>query len=244
MAPWSAAVAGDATSASPRTADGSAALARLVLIDSGVLTVDVAQSSSHAQHDGFDSSGSASSDGLVVHGANAVTLVVLHAERQSDGKGSTYLVDLNGNKIGTDADLSQCPLSLDPLGKISVNCVSASGGPGGVLTSTASVVGASLGGGALTAQGVTASGNTAHGSAAPAPADVVSSADTAAPASLPAIDQGSAARGLVGGSLPRTGAAGLGVLSLLGVGLATVGEALRRFGRAGRRRAEGVTLAS
>jgi len=62
---------------------------------------------------------------------NELEIIVLHAESRSDNTGETYLVGINGEKIGTaEQGLTQCPLSVPELVDVSVNCVSASGGDG------------------------------------------------------------------------------------------------------------------
>jgi hypothetical protein len=188
------------------------------LVNSGVLEVNVAQSESHATHNGLDSTGAASSDGATVKGANAITLVVLHAETTSAGKGETYLLNVNGNKIGTDKQFSQCPLALGPLAEIKVNCVKATGA-NGVTKVTADALGALVTPAGLGVKAASAAGSSAQGSAT----QVLSAPALEAPAPAPAAQLPARSAPL----LPRTGATGLGVLSLLGVALATVGAALR-----------------
>jgi hypothetical protein len=168
VTPWSAAVT---SSDSGSTSDADAALLRLIVGDPSVLQAAVLQSHSHAQSDSSGSSSSSSSDGAVVNaGDGALDVHVLHAESSSGSKGSSYLVDVNGNTIGSSDDANgNCAVTVP--GVISLSCLSATGGKAGTVSNTASSVGtATLGSGQAggTVVGTKASGQTAtQGSGTP-----------------------------------------------------------------------------
>jgi hypothetical protein len=168
LTPWSAAVT---SSDSGSTSDADAALLRLIVGDPSVLQAAVLQSHSHAQSDSSGSSSSSSSDGAVVNaGDGALDVHVLHAESSSDSKGSSYLLDVNGNKVGTSDDANgSCAVSVPDV--VSLSCLSATGGKSGTTSSAASSVGtATLGSGQAggTVVGTQSSGQTAtQGSGTP-----------------------------------------------------------------------------
>jgi hypothetical protein len=167
ITPWS-------VSAEQGKASSDAAVARLTVIDPNTVAVNVLQSHSDATYDNSASKGSSSSDGATVMlGGGALYLQVLHAEATSGQNGSSYLVGINGNLIGSsDQANGQCVIDIPGL--LHLVCLSATGGKGST-TSTAAVATAQLAGGQLptgTVSGVTSTGGPAPAAAAPAKTSV------------------------------------------------------------------------
>lgn len=219
LTPWDAEVA----QAQCRTADGKAAVARAVLVNADVLALNLLQSESHAKHCGMESSGSGSSDGATVNlgGKSGLMLTLLHSEAATGSKGETYLLNINGNKIGTDEQVGAGKCALNVPGLLGVTCLTVGGGQGSVFADVADLT---LGDGQLTAKLVGTDGQAA---AAPK----VQGETFTPPAAEPAPAR-------QGGSLARTGAE-LGGLALAGAGLMAAGGSLvaaqrkrRLFGRA------------
>lgn len=204
-------------------ASSSAAL--LEIIGEGLLRIDVARGEATAEHDGKDSKGFAQSDGARVYlgPGNELELIVLHAEARSDNTGETYLVGINGNKIGSGDDISQCPLSVPQIADVSINCVAATGGNGALAGVTASAVRLGIvpaGGQGLAASSASnggAAGSSAALAAAPAPAP--------APAELPASAPDDS------GLLPRTGSDAMALLAAAGAAMALLGSVILGLGR-------------
>ncbi|HVM09479.1 MAG TPA: hypothetical protein VM345_13510 [Acidimicrobiales bacterium] len=225
VAPWEAEVA-DRQGGGTRS---SSSAALVEIIGQGLLRVDVARGEANAEHDGKDSKGWAQSDGARVFAgpANQLQLIVLHAESRSDNTGETYLVGINGTKIGTNSQISQCPLPLpQQLAVARVNCVAATGGAGAAVRSvTAGVVDLDV---VPINQGVAASstsGRSASGSSTAVAAPAPEPAAAPAPAELPATAPDD------GGFLPRTGPAGMGLLAAAGAAVATLGGVILALGR-------------
>jgi hypothetical protein len=224
VTPWDAEVA-DRDGGGTRS-DSSAAL--LEIIGEGLLRVDVARGEAHAEHDGKDSKGSAVSDGARVYlgPENELQIIVLHAEARSDNTGETYLVGINDQKIGTNEQLSQCPLSVPQLVDVSVNCVSAGGGEGLIQEVKAQTAGIGLvpadgqGIRAASATGRSAAGSSVAMTAAPAPEPAAAPVPAELPASAPED----------AGLLPRTGS-GVGMLAAVGAAMASLGMAIVALGR-------------
>ena len=160
VTPWSATVT---SSDSGSTSDADAALLRLIVGDPSVLQAAVLQSHSHAESNSSGSTSSSSSDGAVVNaGDGALDVHVLHAESSSSSKGSSYLVGINGNQIGTSDDANgSCTVSVPDV--VSLSCLSATGGKAGTVSDASSSVGdATLGSGQAggTVVGTRSSGQT------------------------------------------------------------------------------------
>jgi hypothetical protein len=135
VAPWHASATGQ--SASTRRSRASAAAARAEVpkvAKAGVLT-----SESQAEHADFQSTGSSRSDALDLGLGDATRLVLLHSEASSSGTGHSYLLGLNGTKIGTDDQLGKS-CALDAAGVAQLTCLTASGGIANGLTSGAAEV--------------------------------------------------------------------------------------------------------
>jgi LPXTG-motif cell wall-anchored protein len=137
VAPWH--VRADGTKDSPkRTSQAEAALARVEVPDQakvGVLTSDAS-----SEHTSTKSTGKSTSNALEVSLGESLNLVLLHSEVDSATHGNSYLVSLNGTKIGTQEQLAQlCALDLSVA---QLSCLTASGGTAdGITTGGAEVLG-------------------------------------------------------------------------------------------------------
>jgi hypothetical protein len=163
LTPWEATVT---STPSGTTSDSDAALLRLFLLDPTVLRAAVLQSHSHAESNESGTSGSSSSDGAYVNaGDGALEVNVLHSESSSKSGGSSYLVGINGNQIGTSDDANgSCVITVPDVASLS--CLSASGGAAAAGTpsqASASVGDATIGSGQA---GGTVSGTKGSGQAA------------------------------------------------------------------------------
>lgn len=225
VAPWKAKASG-AKGSEKRTSSASAALADVEIPDTvevGVLTSEAA-----AEHTPMQSTGTSTSNAAEVTVGNSLRLVLLHSEVQSNAKGNSYLVGLNGTKIGTQEQLNEV-CTLDVTGVAALSCLTASGGTAnGITTGAAEVLGVETALGLNPASAFSTTGSMATGSppsilesvaaAIPAAEAPRAAAATAAPAPAPAVE------------LPRTGVA---AASLAASGLAglLMGLVLRLFGR-------------
>jgi hypothetical protein len=246
VTPWSASVSGGSSGSS------ASALSDVLLLDLGTqgtqqsASLRVLQSQSNATWTPQQSTGSSSSDGAIldVGGPNGLLVDVLHSQSSSTGAGSSYLLSINGNQIGSSSQANgQCALTVPSL--LSLECLTASGGVGSnaaggtTLTSTGEVLTATLGpaGSPLTADLVRSTSTSAKAPAAsPAVTPSVSAAShvasvpAAAPAAAPAAS--AAAVHSAPSTLPFTGAnVGLLIaagLSLAGAGMGLVAAARRR----------------
>jgi hypothetical protein len=107
----------------------------------------VLQSQSHATWTPGQSTGNSSSDGAILNvgGASGLTIDLLHAQTSSSGTGSSYLLSVNGNQIGSSSQANgACSISIPGL--LAINCLTATGGLGNTL---ASVLGYNAGSGPL-----------------------------------------------------------------------------------------------
>jgi hypothetical protein len=192
VTPWSATVT---STGSGTTADGDAALLRLFLLDPTVLRAAVLQSHSHAESNDSGTSGSSSSDGAYVNaGDGGLEVTVLHAESSSKSGGSSYLVGINGNNIGTSDDANgQCAVSVPDVASLS--CLSASGGA--AAAGTPSQAGASVGDATL---GSGQAGGTVAGTKSSGQAATLGSGTTA-----PAAGNNGSSTSAGGSDLPFTG---------------------------------------
>lgn len=141
LTPW--------TATNSQTANGStsSAMSDIVLLDLGDQTtaqsasLRVLQSKSDASWSPAASSGSSSADGAILNvgGPSGLNVDLLHSESSSTGKGSSYLVSINGNQIGSSSQVNgQCALTIPSL--LSLSCVTSSGGVAGTVTSSAGEV--------------------------------------------------------------------------------------------------------
>jgi len=237
LAPWAAAVEG--TAGPTRRSKASAALARANVAN--VVKAAVLHSESEASWTDTKSTGTAFSNGVEVGVLDAINIVLLHSEVKTEGKGSSYLVGLNGTEIGTDEQLGKSPLCALTLPSVlALSCLTASGGDGtpaapGAPTDAAAEVAKVDPAveaikmidpvGAFTASSSSGSGAAPIVTLPAAPAPVTAPAEETRAALTPAVVTPAAA-------LPRTGAA---LAGLLVAGLvALLGGVLLRF--TGRRR--------
>lgn len=138
VAPWSAKVSETPTA---RTSESKAAAARLTVVDPNTAHVNVLQSESTATHTGAASTGHSSSDGATVSlgGPAGVNITLLHSEMDSSGKGATWLLDINGTRIGAQDQRGACLFDLTPT--LGIGCMVA-----GAMVPFASVLGADVAG--------------------------------------------------------------------------------------------------
>ena len=181
LAPWSGKVTHDGGG---NQAQAEAALAHAGLL--GVLQVWLLHSQAQTTWTPDASHGHAESDGAEVNLADQLDVKVLHAETDSDGKGSSAVLVINGTGILTsDQTGNACDIPIDPI--VDLLCLQATGGKGsdGSTTSTAEVVketsgvgmpagdvvGASSGGGkvAATTPATSTKHKTRHSSGGPLP---------------------------------------------------------------------------
>jgi len=136
LAPWSGKVGHDGGGTQ---AQAEAALAHAGLL--GVLQIWLLHSQSQATWTPDASHGHAESDGAEVNLADQLDVKVLHAETDSDGKGSSAVLVINGQGILTsDQTGNACDIPIDPI--VDLLCLQATGGKGsdGSTSSTAQVV--------------------------------------------------------------------------------------------------------
>jgi hypothetical protein len=146
VAPWSASHSGD--SATGYHSQAEAALAHLNL--GGAIKLWLFHSTSAASWTQDKSTGHSESDGAELNLADALDVKVLHSEADSGGKGTSDLLVVNGNEIGSsDQAGGQCDINAEPL--LHLLCLTASGGTGstGVTTSGGTVVKVDVGDGQL-----------------------------------------------------------------------------------------------
>lgn len=214
---WSTSVSGD-------QADAASSAARAESAD-GEHGVRVLGSSSSASATRADAESAALELWL---GGGSLHLILLGAETSSAQDGGSYLVDVNGERIGTSDDVDgACVLDLAPLARISCLMAEHLSGDDGTLGEDAEVLGVVLGpeedgpGGALTASLVGAGSSTTP--AAAAPEDDADDADDGTEVLDAEITNDDT---VASGSLPRTGG-GIG-LGLAGLASLLGGVLLRR----------------
>jgi len=219
LAPWSGSVAhnGGGTQAK-----AEAALAHAGLLD--VLELWLLHSQSQSTWTPDASHGHSSSDGAEANvGGGALDVKVLHAETDSDGKGSSALLVINGTGIGTNDQLGgMCAVNLDPLANLL--CLQASGGKGSDGSTTqnafvATVTGAVPG---TTVTGASSSGGHVASPATPTPTAAKAPKSPEGP--LPHTNGPSAGR------LPFTGGE-FGLMAAYAALATAIGAALTRTGR-------------
>lgn len=249
VTPWSASVQSSGSGGSAN------ALADIVLLDLGnpgsqqSASLRVLQSQSSSSWTSQASSGDSSSDGAILDlgGPSGLAVDVLHSQASSSGAGSSYLLSVNGNQIGSSSQANgQCSLTLPSL--LSLECLTASGGTSTnsagdtIVNSGGGVLAAAIGpsGSGLTAGLVQAASTSGKAPAsAPAVTPAVSSpassqpAAVAPPAAAPA-QAPAAVTPAASSSLPFTGA-NIGLLLSAAAAMAGAGAGLvivaRRRGR-------------
>lgn len=223
VAPWKARATGQKnTNGGKRSSSASAALARVEVPDHA--QVGVLTSESSAEHTNTQSTGKSTSDAAEIK-AGDLHLVLLHSEVDSNAKGDTYLVSLNGTKIGTREQLGQL-CALDLSGVAAVSCLTASGGTAnGVASGAAEVIGVQS---PLPFNPASAFATTGTAGTGTEPSILESVA-----AAVPAVEAPRAAAAVEpapSAELPRTGAA-VGGLAASGLAGLLAGYVMRLLGR-------------
>lgn len=216
LTPWSAEVKEDS---SGRSSESDAALLKLILINSGTASVQVLHTNSKARHNDDKSTANTSSDGARanVGGDRGLTVILLHSETSSDGKGNrSYVASVNGATImSSDQAGKSCAINVPNV--VTLGCLNASGGKG---SSSASVADGNLGG-ATGPRVAISSGSSKFGEGA----SVLGTTFTRPEDNAAAIDETARGSGLAvsGGDLAKGFAT---ALALMALGTALV--ALRR----------------
>lgn len=228
VAPWQASAQGSHSSAK-RSSKATAALARAEApggIKAGVLTSD-----SQAEHKSEQSTALSTSDAADVSLGNTARVVLLHSEVGSTGQGHSYLVSLNGTKIGTDEDTTKV-CNLDTA-VASLSCLTASGGVAdGLTTGSAEVLGVETSLGLDPTAAFKTAASFGSGSVTPPILPAI------AEQILPSAEEPRAAAETpaTAAALPRTGVAAAS-LGASGLAALLTGSALRLIGRRRRRAA-------
>jgi LPXTG-motif cell wall-anchored protein len=136
VAPWKARADGENTKDNKRSSSASAALATVEVPDHA--NVKLLTSDASAEHTSMQSTGKSTSDAADIS-VGDMHFVLLHSEVDSNAKGDTYLLGLNGQKIGTQEQVGQL-CALDVSGVAAVSCLTASGGTANGITSGAAEV--------------------------------------------------------------------------------------------------------
>ncbi len=137
VAPWHTRTDGTKDSAK-RSSYAQAALAR-VEVPENTARIGVLTSDASSEHTTTQSVGKSTSNGLELSIGQQLQLVLLHSEVESNGLGNSYLLGLNGTKIGTQEQLGKL-CALDVSGVAAVSCLTASGGTADGITSGAAEV--------------------------------------------------------------------------------------------------------
>jgi hypothetical protein len=208
--------------------NGSSSHNRAALVDlallgdtpaESLLTVAILESMSNATFTDALSHGDATANGVDLTALKgALVIIVLHSETSSDHPGSSYLLSINGNKIG-EAGADGIPITIPGVLTVTLLQVGAVGGVGSAVIGTVTMPG----GGPESAGLVTAQ---SQGAAAVVPAAItpatggVAAANAAAPKTAASVSAVSA---------PSTGMnMGVGGLLLVVTGAAVAVLAIRR----------------
>ena len=141
VAPWAV------TNKQSSSATSSNSIADLLVLTLGDTTTSssaslrVLQSTSNANWTAGQSSSNATSDGAILNlgGAGGLNVDLLHSDTSSTTPGSSYIISINGNQIGSNSQAGgQCALTIPSL--LSLSCLTATGGLAGTLTTGASQV--------------------------------------------------------------------------------------------------------
>ena len=222
VAPWKARATGQQnTKEDKRTSSASAALATVEVPDHA--NVKLLTSDASAEHTSAQSTGKSTSDAADISAAG-MRFVLLHSEVDSNAKGDTYLVGLNGQKIGTREQLGEL-CALDLSGVAAVSCLTASGGTAnGIASGAAEVLGVQS---PLPFNPASAFATTGTAGAGTEPS-ILESVAAAVPVEAPRA--AAAAPAAPAAQLPRTGAA-VGGLAASGLAGLLAGSAMRLLGR-------------
>ena len=171
------------------------------------------------------SGGSTTTDGVILN-APGLYVDLLHADANSNGKGSSYLADVNGTQIPPSSALQGVCNNLNIPSLLALNCVSATGGVGNLFEAVAQAqIPSGTGGLPVTAFGA---GGIGGGVGTASTGAAVAGTASSAPGSLGSAPAGpgTASSGTGSGNLPFTGAPialwVLGSMALLGLGAVTV----------------------
>lgn len=224
VAPWKARTTGQQNSKeSRRTSSASAALATVEVPDHA--KVKLLTSDASAEHTATQSTGKSTSDAADIS-IGDMRFVLLHSEVDSSAKGGSYLVGLNGQKIGTREQLGQL-CALDVSGVAAVSCLTASGGTAnGIASGAAEVLGVQS---PLPFNPASAFATTGTAGTGTAPS-VLESVAAAVPAAEAPRAAAAPQQAAPSAELPRTGAAAAG-LAASGLAGLLAGFVLRRLGR-------------
>ena len=220
VAPWKARATGSKErKTDTRSSSASAALATVEVPEHA--KVKLLTSEATAEHTNTQSTGKSTSDAADISAGDA-HLILLHSEVDSSAKGDTYLVSLNGQKIGTRDQLGQL-CALDLSGVAAVSCLTASGGSAnGVANGAAEVLGVQS---PLPFNPASAFATTGTAGTGTQPSLLESVAAT-----VPVVEAPRAAAAPQPSELPRTGAA-VGGLAATGLTGLVMGFVLRLLGR-------------
>ena len=146
VAPWSV------VNTQSSSASSSSSIADLLVLTLGDTTtansasLRVLQSTSNANWTSAQSTSNATSDGAILNlgGPSGLNVDLLHSDTSSTTPGSSYIISINGQQIGTNSQAGgQCALTIPSL--LSLSCLTATGGLAGTLTTgTSQVVGVVL----------------------------------------------------------------------------------------------------
>ncbi len=221
VAPWKARATGQKNSKeSKRTSSASAALATVEVPDHA--KISLLTSDANAEHTSMQSTGKSTSDAADIS-IGDMRFVLLHSEVNSSAKGDTYLVGLNGQKIGTREQLGEL-CALDVSGVAAVSCLTATGGTSnGIASGEAEVLGVQS-----PLPFNPASAFATAGTAGSGTPSILQSVAAAVP--ITEAPRAAAAAPAPSAQLPRTGAAvgGLAASGLIGL---LAGFAMRLLGR-------------
>jgi hypothetical protein len=208
--------------------NGSSSHNRAALVDlallgdtpaESLLTVAILESMSNATFTDALSHGDATANGVDLTALKgALVIIVLHSETSSDHPGSSYLLSINGNKIG-EAGADGIPITIPGVLTVTLLQVGAVGGVGSAVIGTVTMPG----GGPESAGLVTAQ---SQGAAAVVPAAITPATGGAAAANAAAPKTAASVSAV---SAPSTGMnMGVGGLLLVVTGAAVAVLALRR----------------
>jgi len=238
IAPWSASVSqsGDTTQSAAEAALAHASL-------TGVAELWLLHSQSQASWNSDHSTGDSQSDAAEVSAFGQLDIKVLHSEAHSDGSGQSDVLVVNGQSIISSDDANgQCTINAAPL--LVLNCLTATGGTSGVVSSAESdVATVDVGQGQLTG---TVVGSKSQGASAPAtPPKTGGGGNNNGSTGNNGGNNGGLGNGAgnnggsVSGALPFTGA-DAGRMTAIAGALAALGMSMVAFAR---RRRTGTTLA-
>jgi hypothetical protein len=185
-----------------------------------LLTVAILESMSNATYSDALSHGDATANGVDLTALKgALVIIVLHSETSSDHPGSSYLLSINGNKLG-EAGEDGIPITIPGVLTITLLQVGAVGGVGSAVIGTVTMPG----GGPESAGVVTAQSS---GAAAVVPAATTPVTGGVAGAAAAVVPKTAASVSAV--AAPSTGVnMGVGGLLLVVTGAAVAVMALRR----------------